>query len=68
MTSMAQHASREDDVQAWIDGRLGPDRAEPLRAWFEEHPETAARAERDRELDRQRAQQVNEPVFRFGGV
>lgn len=33
----------EDDLQAWIDGRLPPDRLRAVEAWLEANPDTAAR-------------------------
>ncbi len=33
----------EDDLQGWVDGRLGQQRNALVEAWFAENPETAAR-------------------------
>jgi anti-sigma factor RsiW len=56
----------EDDLQAYVDGRLDPTRAAIVASWLEEHPDAAGRiaAERaEREELRARLQpKANEPV------
>jgi len=56
----------EDDLQAWIDGRLSPERSVFVEAFLAEQPEIGARLARDRQqrdaLRRALESKVQEPI------
>ncbi len=56
MTASDPRPIGEDDLHAFVDGRLDPGRRAGVEAWLAAHPEAAARVAADREVrDRLRA-------------